>query len=158
MDKFKDFPEAPRHMTAEEGRHYFEVMLEHIRDFEPEEIVAVNRSGFSYAMWAAQRLALPLGVYWPQTQQLAVNADSRRLVFVDDNVMQGHTYLAAKAHLDSQLTQCHWRWAVLFTDWNTPEAVREQVIHGVRLPYFADEPFWGSAKVSTSPGRRFRDG
>ena len=65
MDKYKDFPEQPRIMTNGEGELYFNSMLAQIDKFKPDEIIAVNRSGFSYAMWVAQILKLPLGAYWP---------------------------------------------------------------------------------------------
>jgi hypothetical protein len=50
-----------------------------------------------------------------------------------------------------------WRWAVLFSDWHTPEEVRNEIIQGVRLPYFAEEPMWGSRKISQDYGVRYRD-
>jgi hypothetical protein len=46
---------------------------------------------------------------------------------------------------------------VLFSDWLTPEEVRNEIIQGVRLPYFAEEPMWGSKKISQDYGVRYRD-
>jgi hypothetical protein len=155
MDKFKDFPEQPRKMTDSEGKGYFYHMLDQIHDFKPDEIIAVNRSGFSYAMWAAQILKLPLGAYWPKDNRLVAQADSKRIVFVDDNILQGATYLKTKEFMKD--FKHEWRWAVLFSDWHTPEAVRKEIIQGTRLPYFAEEPMWGSRKVSEAYGVRYRD-
>jgi len=157
MNKFTDFPEQPRVMRDEEGERYFLSMLKQIADFKPDEIVAVNRSGFSYAMWAAQILKLPLGAYWPKANHLVLNDDAKRIVFVDDNILQGSTFLATKEFMSKNRPDVDWVWAVLFSDWLTPESVRNQIIQGVRLPYFAEEPMWGSRKVSQDYGVRYRD-
>lgn len=157
MDKYKDFPEQPRKMTNEEGVSYFNEMLKEIADFNPDEIVAVARSGFSYAMWAAQTLKKPLGAYWPEQQTLIVHTNPKRIVFIDDNILQGSTFLATKEFMKEKVPGVEWAWAVLFSDWHTPEEVRNQIIQGVRLPYFAEEPMWGSAKVSQDYGVRYRD-
>jgi hypoxanthine phosphoribosyltransferase len=155
MDKYTDFPEQPRVMTDFEGEEYFSNMVEQIREYAPDEIIAVNRSGFSYAMWAAQMLKLPLGAYWPKTNQLVKQSESKRVVFVDDNVLGGSTFLKTATTFHS--APFEWKWAVLFSDWNTPAEIREQIIQGVQLTYFAEEPMWGSKKISEAYGIRFRD-
>lgn len=158
MDKYKDFPEAPRMMEHDEGRLYFRKMLLQIEEFDPSEIIAVNRSGFSYAMWAAQQLKLPLGVYWPKTGFIVRASEGKRVVFVDDNTVKGETFLACKQLMDEDpYSGVEWKWAVLFTDWHTPEVIRNEVIQGIRLPYFAEEPMWGSMKISQAAGVRYRD-
>jgi hypothetical protein len=144
-------PEQPRTMTNEEGETYFNNMLEQIIQCNPTEIVAVHRSGFALAMWVSQILKLPLGVYYPDTKRLqAITRD--RLVFVDDNIVNGETYTQAREHL-----AISFKWAVLFIDWNAPEAIRNDTIAGIRLPYYALEPVWASRKISTSHGTRYRD-
>ena len=155
MNKFTDFPEQPRVMTDSEGSSYFENMLEQIALFNPDEIIAVNRSGFSYAMWVAQILKKPLGAYWPKTNTLIHSG--KRLVFVDDNILQGETYSNTKTFMRQSHPDISFKWAVLFSDWHTPENVRNEIIQGVRLPYFAEEPVWGSKKVSVDYGIRYRD-
>lgn len=160
MDKFKDFPEQPRVMSDEEGNSYFMNMLEQIAEFDPDEIIAVSRSGFSYAMWVAQMLKKPLGAYWPKNYLLVFDSKPKpkRIVFVDDNILQGSTYKQTKVIMQTdELKDIEWRWAVLFSDWHTPEEVRNDIIQGTRLPYFAEEPMWGSRKVSKDYGVRFRD-
>lgn len=155
MNKFTDFPEQPRRMTSAEGELYFDNMVAKIAKFKPDEIIAVNRSGFSYAMWVAQILKLPLGAYWPKDLKLVAQDVSKRLVFVDDNILQGTTYLSTKQFMEGY--QHEWTWAVLFSDWHTPEEIRAQIIQGTHLPYFAEEPMWGSRKVSADYGVRYRD-
>lgn len=157
MDKYTDFPEQPRVMTNEEGQAYFNYMLAQIAKFKPDAIVAVARSGFSYAMWAAQQLKLPLGAYWAEHGDLILHNEPTRIVFVDDNVLQGSTYLQTKEFMKQYYPNVEWRWAVLFSDWLTPEAIRNEIIQGVRLPYFAEEPVWGSHKISKDYGVRYRD-
>ena len=159
MNKYKDFPYHPRVMSMEEGEQYFKKMIDQIAEFKPDEIIAVNRSGFSYAMWAAQILKLPLGAYWPESKRLIFGSETppRKCVFVDDNILQGATFLNTKKFVSSVFPDMEWRWAVLFSDWHTPEEVRNDIIQGTRLPYFAEEPIWGSKKVSQDYGVRFRD-
>lgn len=157
MDKFKDFPEQPRKMSNDEGTRYFKNMLEQIADLKPDEIIAVNRSGFSYAMWAAQTLKLPLGAYWPKEKKLVMQPTSKSIVFVDDNILQGATFKATDEFMTIAHPDIRWQWAVLFSDWHTPQEVRDQIIQGIRLPYFAEEPMWGSCKVSQDYGVRYRD-
>jgi hypoxanthine phosphoribosyltransferase len=157
MDKYNDFPEPPRVMTNEEGESYFTEMLLQITEFNPNEIVAVARSGFSYAMWVSQMLKLPLGAYWAERGELITGSDPERIVFVDDNILSGTTFKNTKYFMDTYYPTTEWRWAVLFSDWHTPEEVRNEIIQGIRLPYFAEEPMWGSKKVSEAYGIRYRD-
>jgi hypothetical protein len=151
------FPEQSRKMTEEEAENYFLIMLDQIKEFNPNEIVAVARSGFSYAMWAAQELRLPLGAYWHERAELVTGSDPERIIFVDDNILSGNSYKDTKLFMTRYYPDCEWRWAVLFSDWNTPEDVRNEIIQGVRLPYFAMEPIWGSRKISKNYGVRYRD-
>lgn len=143
-------------MTPSEGETYFESMVSQIALFCPDEIIAVNRSGYSYAMWVAQILKLPLGSYWPQNKNLVLSSNNpQRIVFVDDNILGGSTFLKARSLMFGN--NIEWRWAVLFSDWHTPENIRNQIIQGTRLPYFAEEPMWGSKKISVDYGVRHRD-
>jgi hypoxanthine phosphoribosyltransferase len=157
MNKFTDFPEQPRVMRDAEAEIYFSNMLAEIADFKPNEIIAVARSGFSYAMWISQMLKLPLGAYWAERGELITGSDPERIVFVDDNILSGTTYKDTKLFMDRYYPNTEWRWAVLFSDWHTPEDVRNEIIQGVRLPYFAEEPIWGSKKISQDYGVRYRD-
>jgi len=159
MDKYKDFPQRPRIMPASEAEQYFEEMVRQIRDFNPNVIVGVARTGLVYAVWCAQELGIKdIGVYWPKQNRIAMpNMNSERIVFVDDNTVTGGSYLQAKEYMAKHYHQTQYRWAVLFTDWNSPQVVQDEVIKGARLPYFAEEPFWGSRKISKDYGIRFRD-
>ena len=157
MNKYTDFPEQPRYISPEEGERYYQTMLKGITDFKPDEVVAVARSGFSYAGWVAQDLELPVGAYWSDDTKLVCKPNSKRLVFVDDNILQGTTYNATKEYMAKYHPDVEFKWAVLFSDWHTPEDVRNEIIQGARLPYFAEEPVWGSRKVSKEYGVRFRD-
>ena len=158
MNKYTDFPEQPRIMSNAEGEELFQTMLKQIADYDPDEIIAVHRSGFSYAMWVAQILKLPLGVYFPKKPQLNLDSKPKKVVFVDDNILSGSSYKEAKEFMSIVYPDIEYKWAVLFSDWNaTPESVRSEIIRGTRLPYFAEEPMWGSRKVSKEYGVRHRD-
>jgi hypoxanthine phosphoribosyltransferase len=157
MDKYKDFPEQPRHITHEEGERYYQTMREGIKDYKPDEVIAVARSGLSYAGWIAQDLDLPVGAYWPDDGKLVFRNKSKKLVFVDDNTVKGETYADLKEFMAKNYPDVEYKWAVLFSDWHTPETIRNEIIQGTRLPYFAEEPIWGSRKISKAPGVRHRD-
>jgi hypoxanthine phosphoribosyltransferase len=157
MDKYKDFPEQPRHITPEEGEAMYQHAVKQIKEYNPDEIVAVARSGFSYGGWISQDLKLPVGAYWPDDNKIVFRPESKKLVFVDDNILQGTTYQATKEFMAKHYPTVEWQWAVLFSDWYTPESVRNEIIQGARLPYFAEEPMWGSRKVSKDYGVRHRD-
>ena len=157
MNKFTDFPEQPRIMSDAEGEMLFQKMLKQIADYNPDEIIAVHRSGFSYAMWVAQILKLPLGVYFPKKPQLNLDSKPKKVVFVDDNILSGSSYKDAKEYMTIVYPDIEFKWAVLFSDWHTPETVRNEIIQGEQLAYFAEEPMWGSRKISQDYGVRFRD-
>jgi len=108
-------------------------------------------------MWTAQILKLPLGAYWAERGELITGSDPERIVFVDDNILSGTTYKDTKLFMERYYPNTEWRWAVLFSDWHTPEEVRNEIIQGTRLPYFAEEPTWGSRKISQDYGVRYRD-
>ena len=157
MIDHSEFANRPhRKMTDKEGEQHFQNMLHQIRRANPDEIVAVHRSGFSYAMWVAQILRKPLGVYWPR-ERLVISNDSKSIVFVDDNIMTGTTFKATKELMKAQHPTILWNWAVLFCDWNTSQEVKDEIFYGTELSYFAEEPIWGSRKISLAPGVRFRD-
>lgn len=158
MNKYTDFPEQPRVMTDPEGESYFNNMTARISDWKPDEIIAVARSGFSYASWVAQQLRLPLGAYWHESRHLVCLPTSRRIVFVDDNIVSGRTAHEIAHWMELNRPDIQFKIAVLFTDYHTPATVDDAVIAGRhRLPYFAEEPTWGSKKISAAYGVRYRD-
>ena len=159
MNKYTDFPEQPRKMLDEEGEELFQRILKQIAEYNPNEIIAVHRSGFSYASWISQILKLPLGVYFPKKPQVIFDSDNpKKVVFVDDNILRGTTYKATKEFMAQNHPNVEFKWAVLFSDWNdTPKQIENEIIQGARLPYFAEEPMWGSRKVSKDYGVRHRD-
>ena len=159
MDKYKDFPEQPRRMTDAEGEEYFGRIVTAIEHFNPTVIVGVARTGLIYATWVSQILSIrDIGIYYPGKDKLLMpNMNPERVAFVDDNTVTGGSYLKCKELMARDYPQTEFVWAVLYTDWNTPEHIRSELIQGTRLPYFAEEPFWGSKKISKDYGVRFRD-
>ena len=159
MDKYKDFPEKPRRMTDAEAEEYFDRMVRAIEHFNPNVIIAVTRSGLAYAGWVSQILAIKdIGLYDPRNDKLQMpTMNPERVAFVDDNILTGGSYLKAKENIAKNYPQTEMVWAVLYSDWHTPEHIRNEIIQGTRLPYFAEEPFWGSKKISKYYGVRFRD-
>ena len=158
MNKHTDFPEQPRHISSEEGEGMFQNVIKQIKEYAPDEIIQVTRSGCSYGSWASQILDLPLGTYYPKKPLIIFDSDNpKKVVFVDDNTVKGETYEDVKEFMAKNYPNVEYKWAVLFSDWHTPESVRNEIIQGARLPYFAEEPIWGSRKISKAPGVRHRD-
>ena len=158
----KQFPNDPRQMSNEEGEEIYANLRQQVIDFQPDEIVAMARSGFSYAGWLAQELKLPLGAYWPNRQELVTDPSSRKIVFIDDNTVNGETYLQLKAFMDNKYPETYypkmiWKFGVFFADWYTPQPILDEIIVGRKLSYFALEPMWGSRKTSQGYGVRYRD-
>ena len=153
----KKFPQEPRRMSNEEGEQIYANLRQHIIDFQPDEIVAMARSGFAYGSWLAQELKLPLGAYWHDMETLVIHPNSKRIVFVDDNTVNGKTYLQLKEFMDTNYPDLEWKFGVFFADWYTPKEILDEIITGIKLPYFALEPLWGSRKTSQGYGVRFRD-
>jgi hypoxanthine phosphoribosyltransferase len=128
-----------------------------IEQFKPDEVVAVARSGFSYAMWIAQMLKLPLGAYWPDKAQLVLGNDkSRRVVIVDDNTMAGRTYLDVKQFMQNTYPNIEFKFAVLFSDYQTPQYILDEILTGEIVDYYITAPFPGMMK-DCQPGVRYRD-
>lgn len=158
----KELPESPRHMKNDEAEEIWSTLRARVLAFQPDEIVAVARSGFAYGAWLAQELKLPLGAYWPNRQELVIDPNSKRIVIVDDNTVNGKTYLQIKQFMekkypDTAYPKMDWQFAVFFADWFTPSEIIDNIIIGTRLPYFALEPMWGSRKTSQGYGVRYRD-
>ena len=129
-----------REMTQQEGEAYFESLLQQVKDYAPDEIVAVARSGFSYAAWIAQELDLPLGAYWPNTGTFV--SQGKKIVFIDDNTIKGTTYKQIKQFMLTQ-PNTQWKFGVFFADWQTPKKIRDRIFIGARLPYFAQGGYYG---------------
>lgn len=157
MNKYNDFPDPPRFMTEEEGTRLFLNMVDQVADYNPDEIIAVSRSGFIFGAWIAQILKLPLGAYWQDKNLLVTVSNPSKVVFVDDNLVTGGTYLNTVKFMEENHPDISWKWAVLFSDWNTPKHIVDAIIQGEQITYYAEEPFWGTKKVSTNVGVRFRD-
>jgi hypothetical protein len=147
-----------RKMTDSEGLSLYISLLTKINEFGPKAVIGVARSGLPYATWIAQDLDLPLAVYWPKKTKLVFeNKLPQHVVFVDDNILKGTTYTDAKWFMQTYYPDHKWQWSVLFSDWSTPEVIRNEIIEGGQLDYFAQEPIWGSRKISLDQGIRYRD-
>jgi hypothetical protein len=153
----KELPESPRHMKNDEAEKIWSILRARVIAYQPDEIVAVSRSGFAYGAWLAQELKLPLGAYWPDMKELAIHPKTKRIVMVDDNTVNGKTYLQTKEFMDNEFPEIDWQFAVFFADWYTPSEIIDNIIIGTKLPYFALEPMWGSRKTSQGYGVRYRD-
>lgn len=151
-----------RAMTVDEENHFISVMLEQARDFKPNCVVGVLTSGMVFATYAIQTLRLDrdmaFGAFDPNTQTLTwIKAppkfSEQRILFVDDNICSGETYNIVKDYVGQQ-KHVAWRFAALFTDVDkTPQSVKDAVIVGVDLDWYADPV----PSIKKDVSGRFRD-
>lgn len=135
---------------------WLDEITDRVAEFAPSEIVPIARSGFIYGAWVAQKLALPVGAYWPDRQILVIRPETKRVVFVDDNTLSGATYLAIKKFMAENHPDVEFKLAVLFSDHKTPREVLDEIITAEVADYYIASPFPGQMKVCT-PNVRFRD-
>jgi hypothetical protein len=154
---------AARPMPNAEGEQYFRNMVNQIAQYQPDEIIAVMRSGAALAMWTAQQLELPLGAYWHENNTLVKLPSSRRLVFVDDNIVRGTTrakcfeYLATLEQAEYQ-HKLNYIWAVHTSDaFGTPIDIRNNIIQGGVLDYFVEGPLWAQRKIPQGYDNPYRN-
>jgi hypothetical protein len=144
-----------KHMSNEDALKFFEIMLAEIKEFKPDEIIGVARSGFVIGTWVAHRLKLPMGGYWHDRNRIEKLSTSKRIVFVDDNLCKGRTYKKVEDFMVKNHSNIHWKYAVHFTDIDSP--ITNKVIRGAAIDYYIIEPLWGNMKVSKGHGIGFRD-
>jgi hypoxanthine phosphoribosyltransferase len=126
-------------MSYEEMLVYLNILADQVKKYNPDEIIGVSRSGMPYATWISQMLDIKhLGYLNLANKEICLsNKSSKRVFIIDDNVVEGRSYIEIKKlmldypHLD-------YKFGVLFTDnVKTPYWIKEQVIKGVDLDYFA---------------------
>lgn len=151
-----------RAMTVDEENHYIDVMVSKARDFKPNCVVGVLTSGMVFATYAMQALRLDgdlaFGAFNPKTNTLTWITEpppfiNKRILFVDDNICSGETYNIVKNYMGTSKYDS-WRFAALFTDAEkTPVAVKDAVLVGVDLDWFADP----IPSIKKDLSKRFRD-
>lgn len=144
-----------RELSNEQMFEWLERITQQIEDYQPDEIVGVARSGFSYATWIAQMLSLPLGGYWDRGV-LTIEPTSKRIVFIDDCTLAGRTYLDIKEFMAANYPDVEFKLAVLFADYQTPQDIQHEIFAGEVVDYYIATPFPGHMKSSIR-GVRYRD-
>ena len=127
-------------MAYDEMRGYLGILAHHVRDFDPQEIVGLARSGFPYAAWIAQLLNLPLGYLNLKSRGFVLESPlTERVVIIDDNTVSGESFLAVERFMAEEHPGLGYAFGVLYADWFTPSEVLGRILYGVRLPYFPTE-------------------
>jgi len=129
--------EKPMHY--EEMLAYLNILAVQVKQYNPDEIVGVSRSGLPYATWISQILDIKhLGYLNLNNRELCLsNKESKNIVILDDNIVEGRTY---KEITTLMLNYPHitYKFGVLFTDnVKTPLSIKNQVLKGCDLDYFA---------------------
>lgn len=135
---------------------WLEKITKETKEFNPDEIIPISRSGFSYGLWISQMLSLPMGGFWPDRNQMVIHPNSNRVVFVDDCTLAGRTYIDIKKYMSINHPKVEFRLAVLFSDYQTPKHIIDEIFFGDIVDYYITTPFPGHMKKSV-PGVRYRE-
>ena len=157
MSKAELYPKPSRAMTTDEGQEYFNQLVKKIKDYNPDGIVAVARSGFSYASWITQRLDIKnLGVYYPITGEIDFR-QAKRIALIDDHIVTGETYRETLEFM-KQYPDIEWVYGVFFIDYLAPDDIKNdpRMVAGTVLDYFVQGSYWGDQRHLTETGPKFR--
>lgn len=144
----EEYPNPSKEIEWTEMLTIFFTMIHQIRSCTPDEIIAVNPTGYSFAMWTAQVLKLPLGSYWPDRDILVSRPESKKLMFVDDFLCKGKNLKTALNFMKDK--DIDWAWSVVFSDCLDPEDMRKMVIQGSVVDYYIKEPFPGNMNIPSN--------
>jgi hypoxanthine phosphoribosyltransferase len=123
-----------RFLTYEEMTKALDGKMEELRSLNFSEIVAVVRGGLTAAHYIAKQLRLPVGVYYPSNDAyptprlILAKKNPSRLLFVEDLVAKGRTYLELKNFLDNFPEIEEWHFMPICTDAEYPENFNLQVM------------------------------
>jgi hypothetical protein len=128
-----------RPMAHGEMLTYLNILAYQIKQYNPDEIIGVSRSGMPYATWISQMLNIKhLGYLNLDNKEICLsNKSSNRVVIIDDNIVEGRSYIEI-TKLMLNYSNLDYKFGVLFTDAvKTPDWIKQQVIKGKDLDYFA---------------------
>jgi hypothetical protein len=128
-----------RPMHYEEMLAYLNILTYKVKQYNPDEIVGVSRSGLPYAAWISQLLDIKhLGYLNLNNRELCLsNKESKKIVIIDDNIVEGRTYQEITTFM-LNYPLLTYKFGVLFTDnVKTPLSIKNQVLTGINLNYFA---------------------
>lgn len=126
-------------MPYEEMLVYINILADQVKQYNPDEIIGVSRSGMPYATWISQMLNIKhLGYLNLDNKEICLsNKSSKRVVIIDDNIVEGRSYCEI-TKLMLNYSNLDYRFGVLFTDAvKTPYWIKQQVFKGCDLDYFA---------------------
>jgi hypoxanthine phosphoribosyltransferase len=118
---------------------YLNILADQVKQYNPDEIIGVSRSGLPYATWISQILDIKhLGYLNLANKEICLsNKSSKRVFIIDDNVVNGDSYIQI-TKLMQHYPNLEYKFGVLFTDSvKTPYWIKQQVIKGTDLDYFA---------------------
>ena len=155
MSDYDNYSET-KEISNDQMLLWLDKITQQTKEFNPDEIIPISRSGFSYGLWISQMLVLPMGGFWPDRDQIVINPNSKRVVFVDDCTLAGRTYLDIKKFMMKNHPDVDFRLAVLFSDYQTPTDILDEIFFGEVVDYYIATPFPGHMKKSI-PGVRYRE-
>jgi hypoxanthine phosphoribosyltransferase len=93
-------------------------MAEKIREYKPDELVAVMRGGMTAAHIISKTLNIPCGAYFPNgpTKLVLTTLESKRIVFIEDLIAKGRTLENIRVTMSYQPRE--WKIAPVLIDSN----------------------------------------
>jgi hypoxanthine phosphoribosyltransferase len=126
--------------------------------YKPHEIVAVVRGGLTPAHIIAKHLRLPVGVLFPEYNELHLyNASSRRIVFVEDLIAKGRTYRQIK-NIMELYPGIDWKMAPVLVDSHYDETLDNVVTYGFKTSHWCVFPWEDFDKMQEGDRGLFRHG
>lgn len=151
-----------RVMDYEEFKTICLRMANEIKRFEPTDLVAVSRGGFSAAHIIAKELNLPIGVYYPKDGMLFRDGPVYgNMVVIEDLVAQGRTYRKMIDDFRDHDQVMNWAFAPVLIDGNLTitEPMRERLLtYGIRTKDWIVMPYEDEQKMVEGDRGLFRDG
>jgi adenine/guanine phosphoribosyltransferase-like PRPP-binding protein len=157
MANKEDYPKPARAIGYDEMMHYTDQLAIQVRDYAPDEIIGVARSGLPFAAFIGQKLGLDVGYFNPKVgRYLQANDASRRVYFVDENFVSGGTQREIREFMAQHHPEVEYQIGCVMLDLFCPDRACD---HGVLLDFWADSMacFFKGCDISVDRGVRFRD-
>lgn len=140
-------------------------MAEKIKEYKPDEVVAIIRGGLTPSHIIAKHLNIPIGVYFPKTSTLLIQPESKNIVFIEDLVATGRTYKQVSDFMLDHNEEIDWMFAPVLLDSKInenatlfdPNYMPRLLTYGMKTEHWIVMPYEEHTKVSENDRGLFRD-
>jgi hypothetical protein len=134
------YPMPSRAIPYGEVISYCVDLLPEIREYNPDQIIGVSRSGMPFATFLAQKLNLDLGMYNPRNNGFMLgkplDISNPKLLFVDENFVSGRTQQQIRNFMDLTYPTVDYRLCCIMLDLYCPDRI---CLYGKLLDFWATD-------------------